>query len=168
MSQGDMADPLSPWLDINSLDIQPLSEFDPCFDDVDDQYDILSGQSSPIALPSPDELFVPGHLPGVKRRRNRRNAYGEGIDALGTRPYRHYPIAQSPIVHEMQERYGFVTNQMLRNLIGQVMAHAPENARPRPPTRNQRRAKGGLVAWIDENSAFVMAQLRCRITDPFP
>jgi hypothetical protein len=77
-------------------------------------------------------------------------------------------MSESPIMRQMQSLYGLVTNQMLRNLIDEALSHAPENVRPPPPSRDQRRAKGGLVSWIDDNAAFVRAYLRNRAAEAFP
>jgi hypothetical protein len=77
-------------------------------------------------------------------------------------------MSQNVIMHQMEKQYGVVTNQMLRNLIAKALSHARENVWPRPPTRDQRRAKCGLVAWIDDHAAFVMAHIRNRTAETFP
>jgi hypothetical protein len=155
MSEGDPSDFLGSWMDICSLDIQPLSAPDSYFMITDDQDGTQHNDSPPASMPLAPEASR--HLLNTQRQ---RHPYGMGIDALRTRPYRHYPMAQSPTMRQLQSRYGLVTNQMLRNLIGQALSHAPENMMLRPPTRDQRRAKGGLISWIDDNAAFVRAYLR--------
>jgi hypothetical protein len=92
--------------------------------------------------------------PGHRRR------YGEGIEARRSAQYRHYDWHHSLIYQLLQHQQKIVTKVTLRDFIDDVIEATPENVRPKPPTRDQRRAKGGLVWWLDNHAAFVVQHLR--------
>jgi hypothetical protein len=72
--------------------------------------------------------------------------------------YRQYEIAQSPIlrlIRYFQQVDEPVTKPMLLQLINAVINWAPKESCLAPPPRNQRRAKAGLVLWLDQHHGLV-------------
>jgi hypothetical protein len=101
-------------------------------------------------------------VPTAQCRKGQHCIYGQGIDAKRTRQYREYELTASPIYNFLERRYSRVTQSLLRELIDAVIAEVPPEFRPTPPDRNQRRAKGGLVAWLDANQGVVVHYLLSR------
>jgi hypothetical protein len=91
-----------------------------------------------------------------------RQSYGHGIDAIRTAPYRGYPIKDSEVVNFLKLKYGAVTKKMLLDLIADFISAFPANHWLLPPTRSQKRAKGGLVAWLDERKILVVPYIGSR------
>jgi hypothetical protein len=89
-----------------------------------------------------------------------RVPYGKGPDAQRTAKYRCYPIRESPVIRQLLHHPGAVSKRWMMQLIDICLASSPPGKRPTPPTRSQKRAKGGLVSWIDENAGFVMHYVR--------
>jgi hypothetical protein len=85
--------------------------------------------------------------------------WGEGIEAQRASRYRTYDISLSKIFQFLQNSYGTVTRPVLDDLITAVVSSVPEGQRPKPPGRNQRRARNGLVMWLDANSFIVWRYL---------
>jgi hypothetical protein len=107
----------------------------------------------------PDAISLTSPISKAPRRRRRR-AHGLGVDARRTARYRAYPIEESVIHRHLQEVHGIVTIEMLQSLITILIDRCPPWARPPAPTRNQRRVKGGLVAWLDANESLALTHLR--------
>jgi hypothetical protein len=97
--------------------------------------------------------------PAAQRHRRRRSTYGQGIDARRTREYREYELNTSPVYTALEKAYPRVTRALLLELANAVIAESPPQFRPRPPNRSQRRAKGGLVSWLDANQCAVVHYL---------
>jgi hypothetical protein len=89
-----------------------------------------------------------------------RIQYGHGLDARRTAKYRCYPISESPVMRSLLQHPDAVTRQGMMTLIDSCLATCPPDRRPNPPTRSQKRVKGGLVSWMDENASFVMHYIR--------
>jgi hypothetical protein len=81
--------------------------------------------------------------------------WGQGVEARRASQYRRYDISSSKIFSALQFRYGTVTRVVLDELIVAVINSLPDGQRPKPPGRNQRRARNGLVMWLDANSPIV-------------
>jgi hypothetical protein len=107
----------------------------------DEDEDIMAIPSNPDAPPMP------------------RTHWGNGLEAVRASRYRCYDASLSPIFRFMQQDHRIVTRTRLRELIEAVVRYTPEDQRPLPPSRNQRRAKNGLVMWLDHNSALVWRYL---------
>jgi hypothetical protein len=101
-------------------------------------------------------------VPAAQCDKRRRCTYGQGIDAKRTRKYREYELTTSPMYTLLERTYARVTHSLLLELIDAVIAESPPQFRPHPPDRNQRRAKGGLVAWLDANQCIVVHYLLSR------
>jgi hypothetical protein len=97
----------------------------------------------------------------VRTQRQRRQ-YGHGIDAQRTAPFRRYPMERSPIYRHLRQTSGIVTKELLMSVVTGVLRQSPPDHTPPQPTRSQKRAKAGLVAWLDDNSPFVLSYLRSR------
>jgi hypothetical protein len=69
-------------------------------------------------------------------------------------------LEKSKAIRYLKAVYGAVTKAMLLNLVFDVLAICPVAIRPLPPSRNQKRAKGGLVAWLDEHQSLVLSYLK--------
>jgi hypothetical protein len=143
----------SPWADIDSLDIS----MSPQLDSTDDS--ALSNFKSWFDESPEEEMgdFV-GSISKLKGRR--AGTYGYGVDAKRSAKYRVYDTTQSDILQELRNIYGIVTKEMLCDLIGASINSCPLSLRPSPPTRAQKRAKGGLVAWIDDHTPLVASFLQ--------
>jgi hypothetical protein len=89
-----------------------------------------------------------------------RCKYGLGVDARRSARFRTYPIETSTIHKHLHDVYGIVTKELLQSLISALINQCPPSARPNAPTRDQRRAKGGLVAWLDDNESMALSYLR--------
>jgi hypothetical protein len=61
--------------------------------------------------------------------------------------------------HHVQAHYPVVTKMVLLQLVNAVIKNAPEYLHPRPPTRSEKRAKAGLMLWIDNHARQVLAYL---------
>jgi hypothetical protein len=117
-------------------------EADDCF--YDEEWEISSDPNASDVMDSQCPQQVPG-----------RRSYGHGIESIRSAPYRHYPIKESRVIGYLKDTHGAVTKDLLIGLIGDVLAACPRHRRPLPPTRNQKRTKGGLTAWLDEHVMFV-------------
>jgi hypothetical protein len=103
--------------------------------------------------------------PIVSRPRTTRirgQLWGHGPEALRTSQYHRYDVSGSRIFRFMQHGHGVVTRTLLMELIEAVLRYTPEDGRPTPPVRNQRRAKNGLVMWLDHNSETVWRYLKAQ------
>jgi hypothetical protein len=69
-------------------------------------------------------------------------------------------MEQSPIYRYLAQTSGPVTKQLLVSIIAGVFQQLPPNQRLPPPTRSQKRAKAGLVAWLDDNLPGVFSYLQ--------
>jgi hypothetical protein len=104
----------------------------------------------------------PPDPPDPPRSRTDRIPYGQGIDASRTARYRAYPVYASRVINFLQQGGERVTKEVLAQLIASVVSVLPPCLRPPPPSRSQKRSKGGLVCWIDEHQELVMSYLVCR------
>jgi hypothetical protein len=123
------------------------------FDPQDDEIEWCTG-------PSAEESPVPPPVAAEHRRR----PYGHGIDARRTAQLRLYPMEHSPIFRHLKRTSGKVTMPLLMGVVAGVLGLMAPNRRPPPPGRSQKRAKPGLVAWLDENASLVMGYLRSHPT----
>jgi hypothetical protein len=98
----------------------------------------------PHLVPSPPNITSPITVP-------RRRPYGRGVDAERSARYRRYDVEHSPVYTLLRRKTGRVSKSLLLKLIEAVIERAPPSERPEPPGRNQRRAKGGLVLWLDSH-----------------
>jgi hypothetical protein len=130
-----------------------LDSFASAVDEFDDSLDQFLGEWSD---PVENSLTSPSHSTQRGPSHGRRRQYGAGIDARRTAQYRHYLTDRSNLMTHLESRYGTITKSLLLDLIRQVVSSSPDWNRPDPPTRNQRRVKGGLAAWLDEHWIHVM------------
>jgi hypothetical protein len=110
------------------------------FFESDEEMTPMESMPSPVRMP-------------VKRR-------GSGSEAMRASRYRQYDASTSPIYRFLQHDHAIVTRALLTELIEAVVRYTPEQERPRPPSRDQRRAKNGLVMWLDYNSEKVWRYLK--------
>lgn len=105
---------------------------------------------------------VSGKLPGLQTARMQRPRlqYGHDIDTQRTAAFRSYPMEYSLIYRYLAATAGTVTEELLMSVVAAVLRQSPPNHRPPPLTRFQKRAKAGLMAWLDDNSSLVLAYLR--------
>jgi hypothetical protein len=94
--------------------------------------------------------------------RTRDDFWGHGYEALRASPYHQYDASRSPIFRFLQRGHAIVTRRLLMELIDAVVKYTPEDERPRFPARNQRRAKNGLILWLDQNSVPVWRYLKAQ------
>jgi hypothetical protein len=71
-----------------------------------------------------------------------------------------YPIDTSMIHRHLRHVHGIVTKKLLLSFIIALRKTCSPSVRPPAPTRDQRRAKGGLVAWLDDHEPIALAYLR--------
>jgi hypothetical protein len=93
------------------------------------------------------------------QRAHRTVPWGQGLEARRAWQYRHYDISRSKIFQFLQNGYGTVTRAILDDLIAAVLGSVPQGQRPKPPGRNQRRARNGLVMWLDSHALIVWQYL---------
>jgi hypothetical protein len=121
----------------------------------------LNSDSEPPSQAMPN--LTTSEVPAVSfQPPHHRKKYGQGIDAKRTEIFRRYPTADSYILHQIGKRFKRVTRQVLLDLIDGALASHAQRVPLEPPTRNQKRVKAGLVAWIDDNAAFMHRYLRVR------
>jgi hypothetical protein len=138
------------WPDIDSFDIPPFSPVDSYFGLArDDALSNLENSFNESLQRQASNLTI---QQAVK--------YGQGVEAQRSARYRTYDIKQSDIFQELRDMYGTVTKEMLFGLITASMDSCPLHLRPLPPTRTQKRAKAGLVAWIDDHPRLIASYLR--------
>jgi hypothetical protein len=87
------------------------------------------------------------HMNEVKKRKTVMR--GAGPEAAKTAGYLARDNSASSIFCRLHHRFGFVSKAVLMSVINGVMASCPDDCRPAPPNRSMKRAKGGLVAWLD-------------------
>jgi hypothetical protein len=141
--------------DIDSFDIALFPRGGNDLDPFDDRlaFDCdFAGNPGSCSLPDPEP-------PKKASRSRKRCAYGLGIEAQRSARYLAYPVQASTIHKHLRDAYGIVTRKMLQGLIAALIHRCPLSARPLPPTRDQRRAKGGLMAWLDDNESMVLPYL---------
>jgi hypothetical protein len=142
------------WTKVNFLDLFPLSDDDLLLDTVDNQ-PLFDNEF--ISLPQvADDPIDQQRIPGMVHP---RQPWGHGRDALRCMRFRNYPAAASPIFHCLSQGKSEITKPTLQTFIDLCIASCPEDMRPKPPTRSQKRVKAGLVYWLDENALCVMRYL---------
>jgi hypothetical protein len=156
MATADNGSPVPHIRDIDSFDTGLVSrggcDFDPF------EYDHLFDYDFPDR-PS-DACPISNAEQNAKVFRFRRQSgYGLGVDARRTARYLAYPIEASIVYRQLRDIYGTVTKGMLQSLIAALRNRCAPSVRPLEPTRDQRRAKGGLVAWLDKNEAIALSYL---------
>jgi hypothetical protein len=95
-----------------------------------------------------------------------RRQYGRGIDARRTAAFRSYPMEHSLIYRYLAETAGTVTKELLLSVVAGTLRQSPPGQHRPPPKRSQKRAKAGLVAWLDDNIPFVLDYLQSRPSIP--
>jgi hypothetical protein len=105
----------------------------------------------PAQVPSPTSEEKVPHI---------RKPYGHGIDARRTVRFHEYGVRDSWMYRYLLCRYRALTKHVLIELASAVIENAPESSRPQPPTRSEKRAKAGLLLWIDRNACLVLDYLR--------
>jgi hypothetical protein len=145
MSERDSSTKAHQWPDIDSLDLSLFPHFDFSLDLLDNGEIFDPDQSLPGEEAQSKSLAAKG-------KRSRRRSGTHGADVKHHSRYRAYPIDESPIWQQLHRKYSIVTKDMLTQLIALSIRICPECARPIPPSRAQKRAKAGLVAWIDFNA----------------
>jgi hypothetical protein len=84
---------------------------------------------------------------------------GTGAEAAKTAQYLGRDNSRSLIFCTLHRRYGFVSRSVLMSVITGIMASCPEQCRPTPPDRSMKRAKGGLIAWLDKHQVHALKYL---------
>jgi hypothetical protein len=157
MSVDDDRSRVPQFLDIDSFDIDMASAYDQDLDPFDDGFGFdcsLPSGSSPLD-PNPDAVTVPED-PQVGRPHDSDLS----VAARRRAQYRSYPVHASTIHRHLRNVHGMVTKEMLQSLIAALRRGCTPSTRPPPPTRDQLRAKGGLVAWLDNHESMALAYLR--------
>jgi hypothetical protein len=139
------------FLDIDSFDMDMVSGYGHDLDPLDD----VLGFDCDFPR-EPDLGPYPEGISDYSSPRQPENAYDLGMSAR----YRAYPIEASTVHRHLRHMHGLVTKEMLQSFITALRRRCPPSTRPAPPTRAQRRAKGGLVAWLDENESMALSYLR--------
>jgi hypothetical protein len=147
------------WAEINSPDLF-------LWFDNDSPPDVLDNQ--PLfdnkVISFPQVASDPISQQSVSRVVRPRYPWGYGRDAMRCARFRSYPTAASPIFRYLSQGNIEITKRELQILINLCIASCSEDIRPNPPTRSQKRAKAGLVCWLDENAPCVMRYLTCQST----
>jgi hypothetical protein len=65
----------------------------------------------------------------------------------------------SPIYRYLAQTYGNVTKQLLLSVVAGALRQSSLDQNPFPPTRSQKRAKAGLIAWMDKNTPLILNYL---------
>jgi hypothetical protein len=158
------------------------SDLDPFQNDDDEYFDLepFAGPDIPVDLIGTDamhsdrdsqpqmtqpETVAFAHGPTARRAvpsASPRRAYGQGIDAQRTAIFRHSQMRNTILLEYLRRLFPVITFQVLNDLIVGALANCSEGTGPKRPTRTQRRVKGGLLAWMDYNSAFMYWYLRRR------
>jgi hypothetical protein len=60
---------------------------------------------------------------------------------------------------QLRCHYGIFTKVAFLTLANAVVENTPEWCRPPFPTRSERRAKAGLITWMDRNTPLVLSYL---------
>jgi hypothetical protein len=84
---------------------------------------------------------------------------GTGPEAAKTAQYLARDNSRSLIFCTLHRRYGFVSRSVLMSVITGILASCPEQSRPTPPDRSMKRAKGGLIAWLDKHQVLALKYL---------
>jgi hypothetical protein len=126
-----------------------------------DSGDSLFSHVSPSAAVHYDTPLAPGQFTHINPQRKdgkRRGTVirGTGSEAGKTAQYRARDNNTSFIFCKLHRRYGFVSKTVLMSIITGILASCPDDSRPAPPDRSMKRAKGGLVAWLDAHQELAL------------
>jgi hypothetical protein len=77
--------------------------------------------------------------------------YGRGIEALRAAQYHHYDTLHSPSFLCLHVIYKEVTRSKLIEVSKAILETTPQGIRLTPLSRHQRRVKGGMLRWLDDN-----------------
>jgi hypothetical protein len=111
-------------------------------------------ESPPVQLDIKSDEF---QIEEVRKRKT--VARGTGAEAQKTSQYLKRDNDASLTLRRLNHRYGFVYKKILRIVIDNIRASCPDDSRPEPPNRTMKRAKGGLVAWLDDHQALALKYL---------
>jgi hypothetical protein len=142
------------WSNIDAFDPRPVTEFDPCPDNLDDLSSWWLETHGEVAHVS--QILDREQCSIRSKSMVQRRPYGQGRDAHLTARYRGYRVGDSAICSRLQRFMSPLTKRIMLNLIEGALANCPEDIRPRPPTRTQKRVLGGLIAWTEDNASFLM------------
>jgi hypothetical protein len=138
-----------------------------------DSGDSFFSHVSPSAPVHYDTPLVPGQFthinPQSKNGKMRGTVIrGTGSEAAKTAQYLARDNRTSFIFCKMHRRYGFVSKTVLMSIITGILASCPDDSRPTPPDRSMKRAKGGLVAWLDAHQELALKYVeeRCDSINP--
>jgi hypothetical protein len=88
---------------------------------------------------------------------------GTGLEATKTHEYITCNTDSSLVKRELIRRFGKsgVTIQLLLTLIQEIQASFSEESHLSPLTRKMKRAKNGLIIWLDNNESATLKYLCC-------
>jgi hypothetical protein len=104
------------------------------------------------ALPVPLYPIAPFYPPGADPIRR-------GLNARRAARFRNYDFENSFMSQYLKTFYPVITTKLLLDLVNTTFEHIPPSVRPEKPSRTQKRTKGGLMKWIDENNGEVLNYL---------
>jgi hypothetical protein len=99
----------------------------------------------------------------VKVKVKAKATRGTGLEATKTHEYITCNTDSSLVKRELIRRFGKsgVTIQLLLTLIQEIQASFSEESHLSPLTRRMKRAKNGLIIWLDNNESATLKYLCC-------
>jgi hypothetical protein len=86
-----------------------------------------------------------------KRSKKSNTPYGKGLEARRAAPYHHYDTLHSPSFLCLHAIYKEVTRSKLAEVSKAILETTPHGIHLTPLPRHQRRVKGGMLRWLDDN-----------------